>query len=333
MTTSLSFQTYAKQAESSFLAPFFKYRNLLKQGHFYWILIAGFFFICNNINAQSYKGLNELKGYQTNTYFSTGNEAKAKRMAQQLDSVMAFYTEQLQFTPTVTLLILSPDDWNKFTKFPFYGMPHYTSNKTLIVASENNDYWKSMVPALDKIPATYAGLIKDTYSDKNGGITMEPFFDLLAIHELGHAYHNQGGLVMQRRWMGELFPNILLHTYIAEKEPKLLKALTTFPKMVVATTDTATLKYTTLQDLETNYNEIGPNYPQNYGWYQCRWHIAAGKIYDASNIQGFKKLWFTLKTQQEILNDKELAKLLNEKVHKSVADVLLKWDETDAGNR
>jgi len=294
------------------------------------LLIACLLLICQYLNAQTYEGLAHLKGYQTDTYFSKGAEVKARRMAQQLDSVMAFYTKQLQFTPKVTLLILSPGDWKNFTKFPFYGMPHYTSNKTLIVASENNDHWKSMVPATDKIPAAYGGLVKETYSDKNGGLNMEPFFDLLAIHELGHAYHNQGGLVMQRKWMGELFPNILLHTYIAEKEPKLLDALTTFPKMAVATTDRSTLKYTTLQELEINYNQIGPNYPQNYGWYQCRWHIAAGEIYDAGNVQGLKNLWSTLRTQREILGDVELADLLSKKAHKSVADVQLNWDKADS---
>ncbi|MCF2517792.1 hypothetical protein [Dyadobacter sp. CY351] len=294
------------------------------------IFIACFLLICNQLNAQSYEGLTHLKGFKTDTYYSSGSEAKARRMAQQLDKVQAFYTELLQFTPTVTLLILSPGDWKNFTKFPFYGMPHYTSNKTLIVAAENNDHWKSMVPATDKIPAAYVGPVKEAYTDKNGGLNMEPFFDLLAIHELGHAYHNQGGLVMQRRWMGELFPNILLHTYIAEKEPELLNALTTFPKMVVATTDRSTLKYTTLQELETNYNQIGPNYPQNYGWYQCRWHIAAGEIYDASNTDGLKNLWNTLKTQREILGDPELAELLSKKAHKSVADVQLNWDKADS---
>lgn len=286
----------------------------------------GLLFLSLSLEAQSYEGLNQLAGYQTSTYFSKGTEVKAKRMANQLDSVLAFYNQQLGFRPTVTLLILSPDDWSKFTKFPFYGMPHY-NNKTLIVAAENNDYWKSMQPALDKIPAEYATLVKAAYTNKNGAVTMEPFFDLLAIHELGHAYHNQGGLVMQRRWMGELFPNILLHTYIAEKEPALLNALTVFPKTVVATTDTATLTFTSLRELEENYGQMGPKYPQNYGWYQCRWHIAAGDIYDRSGISGLQKLWAALKEQREILDDAGLLKMLNEKVDKAVGDVQANWGD------
>ena len=171
-------------------------------------------------------------------------------------------------------------------------------------------------------------MLNDAYGDGKGGLTMEPFFDLLAIHELGHAYTSQGGLKTQRRWMGELFPNIMLHNFIAVKQPGLLLALTLFPKLVVATTDTASLKYTTLQDLETYYNEIGPKYPQNYGWYQCRWHVAAGTIYDAGGIEAIKKLWTALKANQNKLTDEELVKLLTG-VDQSVANVPLNWDRHD----
>ncbi|MCG2612688.1 hypothetical protein LZZ85_00290 [Terrimonas sp. NA20] len=291
---------------------------------FCWIIILNILMVTIPAHGQSYDGLQQLTGYRTNTYYSNGTGQKANRMAQQLDSVMAFYTRHLAFTPEVTLLILSPADWPRFTQFPFYGMPHYNS-KTLIVAAQNNDYWKSMEPAPDKLSGAYLKLIRDTYADSSGGTTMEAFFDLLAIHELGHAYTQQGGLVMQRRWMGELFPNILLHTYIAQKEPRLLNALTVFPKMVVETTDTSTLTYTTLQELETNYGQMGPKYPQNYGWYQCRWHVAAGKIYDAGGIEVVKKLWAALKEQREKLDDVALAKFLNEKADKSVAEVQTNW--------
>jgi len=294
-----------------------------------WSIVFSVALISGNINAQSYENLNALKEYNTATYFSSGAAVKAKRMAAQLDRVMAFYQQHLGFKPTVTLLILSPGDWSSYTRFPLYGMPHYTSNETLVVASEDNAYWKSMLPPLDKLPNEYAQVVGETYLNKNNEMTMEPFFDLLAIHELGHAYHNQGNLVMQRKWMGELFCNILLHSYIAETEPELLNALTIFPKLVVATTDPSALKYTTLEELETHYNDIGPNHPQNYGWYQCRWHIAAGEIYDSSKMQGIKNLWNTLKTQTAILNDAAFAELLSTKVHQSVADVQLKWDTSD----
>lgn len=311
---------------------FFCRSNVAGQLLLKWLYCFIFFCIAlmqQKVHAQLYENLQPLKGYRTVTYFSAGSELKAARMAKQLDAVTAFYTKQIQFTPSVTLLILSPEDWSKYTKFPVYGMPHYTDSKTLIVAANDNDFWKSFIPPLDKLPKEYAQLIKETYLNKNGELSMEPFFDLLAIHELGHAYHIQGGLVMQRKWMGELFCNILLHGYIAENEPNLLPALTLFPKMVVETTDRTLLKYSTVEDLETHYNDLGQKYPQNYGWYQCRWHMSAGKIYDAGSILVFQNLWGTLKSQREVLSDTALITIWNQKVHKSIADMQMGWNKTE----
>ena len=297
-----------------------------KANRIHWALLFFFLSLPALLAAQNYDSLIHLDGYQTKVYYSNGTNERAKTMASRCDKVVQFYKKQIKFEPSVTLLILSPQDWSKYTNFPVYGMPHYNDNKTLIVASDDNDFWKSFIPPISQLPRQLADQIISTYSNKNGDLTMQAFFDLLAIHELGHAYHNQGKLTMQRKWMGELFANILLHTYIAENEPELLPALTVFPKMVVAG-GKSELKYTSLKDLETNYAEIGQKYPKNYGWYQCRWHIAAGNIYNMGKVKTFKKLWVTLKSNNEILDNAAFASLLSRKVHRSVADVLLKWDE------
>lgn len=280
-----------------------------------------------NVIGQTFEGLNKLKGYQINTFYSDGSEEQAKEMAKRSDNVMSFYAKIIDFKPSVNLLVLSKEDWPQYTNFPVYGMPHYNDRKTLIVASEDNDFWKSFIPPMENMPPALANQISKTYTDGYGNLTMRSFFDLLAIHELGHAYHIQGGLTMQRMWMGELFANILLHTYIAEKETELLPALTIFPKMVVSSTDKEDLQFTTLNELESNYDKISQQHPNNYGWYQSRWHMAAANIYDEGKMMAFKNLWFTLKDQKEILDDKSFETLLSDKVHQSVADVQINWDE------
>lgn len=285
------------------------------------------FLFVNNSLAQSFENLNELAGTSAKTYYSVGSKEQAETMAKRCDSVMSFYKSIINFEPKITLLILSPTDWSKYTNFPVYGMPHYNDYQTLIVASEDNDFWKSFIPPMDQLPTELTQQILDTYTDETNTLSMRSFFDLLAIHELGHAFHGQGGLKMQRKWMSELFANILLHTYIAEKEPELLPALTIFPKMVVSTTELENLKYTTLTELESEYDIIGQKHPNNYGWYQCRWHMAASNIYDLGGIAAFQKLWKELKNQQETLDDSAFATLLSNKVHQSIADVQLKWNE------
>ncbi|MBU2019185.1 MAG: hypothetical protein KJ941_06030 [Bacteroidetes bacterium] len=281
--------------------------------------------IGNDGRTQLLENLNHLSTFKTKTYYSVGAKDQAEKMATRCDSVLSFYNSRINFEPKVTLLVLSPADWSKYTDFPVYGMPHYNDHQTLIVASEDNDFWKSFIPPLDQLPAELSAKILKTYSNKNGVLSMRDFFDLLAIHELGHAFHGQGGLTMQRKWMGELFANILLHTYVAEMEPGLLPALTVFPEMVVSSTNRSDLKFQSLNDLEVNYDLIGQQYPKNYGWYQCRWHMAAGNIYDQGGIPAFQNLWRELKNQKEIVQDAEFEILLSKKVHPSVAIVQQEW--------
>lgn len=285
------------------------------------------FLIATAGRAQNLGDLHRLEGTETTTYYSEGSKIWAEAMAGRCDRVLAFYRPLLDFVPSVTLLVLSEKDWKGFTDFPVYGMPHYNDAETLIVASQDNPFWKSFIPDMDPLPQELAQQISDTYSDGDRTLTMRGFFDLLAIHELGHAYHGQGGLNMQRMWMGELFANLLLHTYIAEEEPELLPALTVFPEMVVTATPKEGLAYTGLNELETNYELIGQQYPNNYGWYQSRWHRAAGTIYGERGMGTIKKLWTALKEANRPLDDGEFADLLATKVHQSVADVPLKWDD------
>lgn len=291
------------------------------------IMLLCFFLFSLTGYAQKYKNLTALDGYKAKVYFSPGNIERAKIVAQRMDRVFEFYNNLIAYEPKVTLLILNPVDWPKHTTFPVYGMPHYDETRdVLIMASENNEFWNSFIPPVDLLPKELADKIKTTYVDDNGNLTMQAFFDLLAIHEIGHAFHFQAGVNVQRMWMGELFCNIMLHTYIAEKETEQLPALTVFPQMVIAS-GKEEYKFTSLTDIEERYEEIGQKYPKNYGWYQCRWHSAAGNIYDAGGADTFVKLWNAFSSQKEKLDDKMFVELLSNKVHQSVADVMLRWDE------
>ncbi|MFI5131847.1 MAG: hypothetical protein ACHQFX_17720, partial [Chitinophagales bacterium] len=257
-----------------------------------------FFFVSHS---QAYDKLNVLQGSGITTYFSKSYDQRAKQIATRIENVMTYYNGLITFKPSVSLLILSKADWSNYTKFPVYGMPHYNNDATLIVAAEDNEFWRSFLSVKD-LPEEVRKQVKQVYGLQDSSVSMQAFFDLLAIHELGHAFHGQGKLQIQRKWMGELFCNILLHTYIAEKEPGQLPALTLFPRIVVSG-GIKNYKYTGLQELEEKYAEIGQQHPQNYGWYQCRWHAAAAAIYDTDGKAVFQRLWTTLQTQQVKLDD------------------------------
>ena len=130
---------------------------------------------------------------------------------------------------------------------------------------------------------------------------------------------------MQRKWMGELFVNLLLHTYIAERDTASLAALTLFPRMVIGG-GSKDYTYTCLQKLDELYDDIARNHPRNYGWYQCRLHAGAATIYERDGKLAAVKLWNALKSTTTRLDDKELLQLLEKNDLKSVADLIVNWD-------
>lgn len=289
-------------------------------------LFAIIFLVFQPSKAQKYSQLGKIDGYKFQVYYSDGSFERASFISQRVDKAMTYFEKLLGFSPSVTLLILNADDWTKYSSFPVvYGMAHYTGDSILVVAANDNPFWKSFVPPMEQMPEELRKQIQTVYTTESGDLSMQAFFDLLAIHELGHAFHFQAKLNMQRKWLAELYVNSLLHAYVAELEPESLPALTLIAKMVLGS-GTNGLTFTSLEDIENRYYEIGQKYPNNYGWYQFRWHNAARKIYDGSGDQINRKWWDALKSRNEKLSDTELLLFLESEIGKTVADVMQNWD-------
>ncbi|MET0570409.1 MAG: hypothetical protein ABWZ79_03195 [Pedobacter agri] len=276
------------------------------------IIIVLFLVLTNLTFAQTYDGLQKLGNISQNVYFSENAKERAVKISTDVAKAETYFQKQFNVKPSYTLLVLSPTDWKKHAHpQAIYGIPHYLPDGRLVVASENNDFWKRNAAPVDKLSQELAEKMKATYTDKNGEINLTNAFDLLAIHELGHAFQSAAKMLGQRNWLNELLCNILLHTYLADNDPKQLPYITVFTKTAVSSFPTQRLKFTKLEDFEANYNEIAKNFPDNYGWYQCRFHVMAGDIYDAGGASSMKKIWSMLLSQKQKLNDEELLKLLN----------------------
>jgi hypothetical protein len=283
----------------------------------------GFFFCLLTVfqaYSQSNEELNTLKGYSFQVFYSPGNEVRAKTISDRCEKTMDYIASLVPFRPEISLYILDPIHWEKYGTFPVYGMPHYTSSERLVIASKDNDFWKSFIPPLDQLPEELAEKVKIAYTTEDGSLSMMPFFDLLALHELGHGFHLQGGLTMQRLWMQEFFSNILLHTYVAENEPYNLPALEAFPEMVVSA-DKSDFEFTSLADFERLYDNMAP---KNYGWYQCKLHVAAKDYYNAEGKDAFMKLWKGLSEKKPKLTSEEFTSFL-ESVSEELVRLQTDW--------
>jgi len=273
-----------------------------------------------NAKSQSPNNLIQLKGYPFEVFYSSGQENKAKEIATKCDSAIIYmYQNVLGFKPVIKVFILNPEDWKQFAVEPLYGLPHYQGQK-LFVAAQDNPFWKSFIPPMEKLSPEMAKTIQKLFRTNNGNLSFERFFDLLSLHELGHVFALQDSVYFSRKWLNELFANLFLHTYIAEKEPNLLPILEAAPKMNMENT-AKSFEHTTLQDLELFYGKMDPN---NYGWYQTRLHIAAKQLYDTSGVNVLRALWRTFLNNKIIFTDSELKDILTSKVPE-VAKIMTEW--------
>lgn len=290
------------------------------------ILLSGLM-VLSSLAAQPFERLTEKMSTAGKVFYSPNFTHRSEKIVSRIESAMTYYQQLLQFRPEIQVLILSKTDWKDFTDFPVYGMPHYdVQRRYLILAAEDNAFWQSFIPAANAVSADMYKQILTTYKKQDGTLSMEAFFDLLALHELGHAFHYQAKMNMQRKWMGELFVNVLLHTWVAENEPSALPALTVFPKMVIAS-GANDFTYTSLQDIEKYYEEIGKMHPRNYGWFQSRWHAAAGTIYTRHGKSSGKHIWKALQAQTHTIdNDEALGTFFEAAGAGGIASMLRNWD-------
>jgi hypothetical protein len=124
---------------------------------------------------QAYPGLDEMTGFSIQVYYSPGNEERARIIAERCEKAINYVNRLVGFRSKVSLFVLNPEHWKKYATFPVYGMAHYSNNERLIIASQDNDLWKSFVPALDRVPKEMAAQIKRAYTVGDGTLSMMAF--------------------------------------------------------------------------------------------------------------------------------------------------------------
>src|SRR4029077_7634671 len=108
----------------------------------------------------------------------------------------------------------------------------------------------------DASPRGYARL-RATYPDDAGGVDLQPFCDLITVHELGHAFEVLGDLRLPTSWLSEIFVNLAMHAFVATRRPESLDTLEVLPTVGARSRRLAARMraegYSTLEDLEAHY--------------------------------------------------------------------------------
>ncbi len=187
------------------------------------------------------------------TYYSEGNEIKARYLQELVQDAVVFFQDKLQDTFDIKLLVLDKKDWKLLVGGPYilYGF------------SRDPDRIEMGVHNLFKIELPE----NETLYGKNEAF----LWDFIAVHELGHyiSYHKK---VKGIRWTSEFFADYIMIGFLLEKIPdwKLPSSISTFYKYLP-------FKHKSLEDFGKYYSSIGP---LNNSIYQAKFEQLAVKIFN-----------------------------------------------------
>jgi hypothetical protein len=245
-------------------------------------------------------GLAHLDGYPFEVRYSDGALVRARAEADVAADAYDYFSRLFSgVEPDIAVIVADEEDWE--SRQP-YGLPFFNDDDgqirpgIVVMPAGSGDFWIAIGRDLyEASPRSYARLLA-TYPDGAGGLNLQPFFDLITIHELGHAFEVLGDLRLPTFWLGEIFANVALHAFVATRKPESLNTLEVLSTVGSQSRRLAARMraegYSTLEDLEAHYTGgDDPMNPLNYVWYQYRWQRLAAKMFDADGESAVVRFW------------------------------------------
>jgi hypothetical protein len=258
------------------------------------------------MNTELRQGLVEVHGGLP-TFASVGLEARAESIGRIAADAHEYLAGLLGFRPDAQVLVLSEADWPSRTDTELYGLPN-ASNGTLVVAGTEARLWSQFA---EMVADEDRPELERTYGDPggDGGLMLGSFMDLVAVHEVGHVFH-EGTQHFPRLWLQELFANLCLHAWVAERSPESMPALLTMPTLGAKAPPEA-FTYHSRDEVERLYSNVGG---VNYAWFQFRLQLEAAALYDRAGSGAVTRLFEAFR-----LDDAALARRLEEAVDPGLA--------------
>jgi hypothetical protein len=155
-------------------------------------------------------GLARLGGYPFEVRYSDGALARARASADVAANAYGYFSRLFSaFEPDIAVIVADQADWH--SRQP-YGLPFFNDDDgqvrpgIVVMPAGRGDFWAGMGQDIrDASPRGYAKLLA-AYPDGGGGLDLQPFFDLVTLHELGHAFEVLGDLRLPAFWLGRSSP-------------------------------------------------------------------------------------------------------------------------------
>ncbi|HET6868885.1 MAG TPA: hypothetical protein VFH80_23435 [Solirubrobacteraceae bacterium] len=282
--------------------------------------------------------LARLDGYPFEVRYSDGALRRATAAADVAAAAYVYFSRLFsEVEPDIALIVAEEADW---TSRQPYGLAYFNDDDDqirpgiVVMPAGSGDFWSAIVQDLrDASPRGYAKLL-EAYPDGAGGVDLQPFFDLITIHELGHAFETLGHLRLPTFWLSEIFVNLAMHAFVATQQPANLRTLEALPTVGAASRKLAARMrsegYSTLEELETHYTGgDNPMSALNYVWFQYRWQRLAAKIFEVDGEGGLVRLWDCFHATDRVpagpVTAASLVPLLAAKVSRTLGRAVSAW--------
>ena len=244
--------------------------------------------------------LSQLGGYPFEVRYSNGALVRARAAADVAVNAYVYFSRLFAAVePDIAVIVAGAADWSGSGP---YGLPFFRDDAgeirpgIVLMPAGGGDFWNGIAQDLrDASPRGYAKLLA-AYPDGTGGLDLQPFFDLITIHELGHAFEVLGDLRLPTFWLSEIFVNLAMHAFVATQRPASLPTLEVLPAVGAGSRKLATRMraegYSTLEELPAHYTGGDDSMsPLNYVWYQYRWLRLVAKMFEADGEGGLVRFW------------------------------------------
>ncbi len=283
-------------------------------------------------------GLAHLVGYPFEVRYSEGALARATVAADVAASAYTYFARLFTgVEPDIALIVADETDWS--SRQP-YGLAFFNDDAgqirpgIVMMPAGSGEFWSAIVQDLrDASPRAYPKLLA-TYPDGAGGVDLQPFFDLITIHELGHAFETLGDLRLPTSWLSEIFVNLAMHAFVATQMPASLPTLEVLATVGAGSRTLAARMraegYCTLEELEANYpGGEHPMSPLNYVWFQYRWQRLAAKMFQVDGEDGLVRFWNCFHATDRVPASQataaSLAPLLTSEVSRTLGRAVRDW--------
>ena len=266
------------------------------------------------MDVAKHQGLASLPGFPFEVHTSASTREQAGRLADRCARAYSYLGEMLAFRPECALVVLNRADWSERASNPLYGMPYYSAGN-LFLAGEPSDLVARLEEVTGPAPAVAVQALDQVYG--TGAGRLEPFADLLIVHELAHAFHDGVPFVFPRSWLMELFANMALYAFVIASEPGRRLHLETLPRVA--------LEHRLLKPVARDLRYFEAFYPYieplTYVWYQFRLTMMAKGLIDTAGQEVLRRLWDAF-----ALSDEQLADVLGDRVHPAAGQWLASWN-------